>query len=167
MLLFGGGAPSTPRTRETVRLRPRPRLRARAKDRSLDRKLLSLRYDPKQHSTLLWPPVTCNDFCIRQELACYTAAYAQQEQQAAGTPTAAGNSGQPQNFNRFQRQQQRLSSTGSRNRGVAGGRPAGQRPEAAAVFGAAAAMQRSAAEQQPPASSRAAPGGGATGQSVK
>ena len=71
MLLFGGGAPSTPRTLPTMRLRPRPRLRARAKDRSLDRKLLSLRCDPEQYSTLLCPPVTCNHSCIRQELACY------------------------------------------------------------------------------------------------
>ena len=71
MLLFGGGAPSTPRTLATMRLRPRPRLRARARDRSLDRKLLSLRCDPEQYSTLLWPPVTCNHSCIRQELACY------------------------------------------------------------------------------------------------
>ena len=66
-----------------------------------------------------------------------TAVYAHPKQQAAATPTAAGNSGQPQNCtNRFQQQQQRLSCTGSRNsaelqpsRGVAGGRPAtpGQR----------------------------------------
>ena len=55
-----------------MRLRPRPRLRARAKDRFLDRKRLSLRCDPEQYSTLLWPLVKCNHSCIRQELACYT-----------------------------------------------------------------------------------------------
>ena len=55
-----------------MRLRPRPRLRARAKDRSMDRKPLSLRCDPEQYSTLLWPPVTCNHSYIRQELACYS-----------------------------------------------------------------------------------------------
>ena len=54
-----------------MRLRPLPRQRARAKDRSLDRKLLSLRRDSEQYSTLLWPLVTCNHSCIRQELACY------------------------------------------------------------------------------------------------
>ena len=70
VLLFGGGAPSTPRIRATMRLRARPRLRARAKDRSLDRKLLSLRCDPEQYSTLLWPPAMCNHSCIRQELGC-------------------------------------------------------------------------------------------------
>ena len=43
-----------------MHLRPRPRLRVRAKDRSLGRKLLSLRCDPEQYSTLLWPPVACN-----------------------------------------------------------------------------------------------------------
>ena len=56
-----------------------------------------------------------------------TAVYAQQEQQAAATETAAGNSGQPQNCtNRFQ--QQRLGGRNSRNsaelqpsRKVAGG----------------------------------------------
>ena len=72
MLLFGGGAPSTPLTLATMRLRPRLRLRARAKDRSLDRKLLSLKCDPEQYSTLLWPLVTCNHSCIKQEMACYT-----------------------------------------------------------------------------------------------
>ena len=71
-----GRCPSTPRTLATMRLRPRPRLRARAKDRSLDRKLLFLRCDPEQYSTLLWPPVTCNHSWIRQELACYTGALA-------------------------------------------------------------------------------------------
>ena len=55
-----------------MRLRPRLRLRARAKDRSMDRKPLSLRCDPEQYSTLLWPPAMCNHSCIRQELACYT-----------------------------------------------------------------------------------------------
>ena len=76
MLLFGEGAPSTPRALATMRLRPRPRLRARAKDRSFNRKLLFLRCDSEQYSTLLWPPVTCNHSCIRQELACYTVASA-------------------------------------------------------------------------------------------
>ena len=73
MLLLGGDAPSTPRSLATMRLRRRLRLSARAKDRSLDRKLLSLRCDPEQYSTLLWPLVTCNHSCIRQELACYSA----------------------------------------------------------------------------------------------
>ena len=72
MLLFGGGAPSTPRARATMRLRPRPRLRARARDRSLDRNLLVLRCDPEQYSTLLWPLITYDHSCITQELACYT-----------------------------------------------------------------------------------------------
>ena len=58
-----------------MRLRPRPRLRARAKDRSMDRELLSLRCDPEQYSTLLWPPGMCNHSCIRRELAYYTACY--------------------------------------------------------------------------------------------
>ena len=54
-----------------MRVRPAPRLRARTRDRSLYRKLLSLRCDPGQYSTLLWPPAMCNRSCIRQELACY------------------------------------------------------------------------------------------------
>ena len=66
----------------TMRLRPRPRLRARAKDRSLGRKLLSLRCGPEQYSTLLWPPVTCNHSCIAQELACYVQCYTQLKQLA-------------------------------------------------------------------------------------
>ena len=37
----------------------------------MDRKPLSLRCDPEQYSTLLWPPAMCNHSCIRQELACY------------------------------------------------------------------------------------------------
>ena len=65
--LWGRCAQHSPHPR-----RPRPRLRARAKDRSMDRKLLSLRCDPEQSSTLLWPPVTCNHSCIWQELACYS-----------------------------------------------------------------------------------------------
>ena len=43
----------------------------RAKDRSMDRKPLSLRCDPEQYLALLWRAVTCNHSCIRQELACY------------------------------------------------------------------------------------------------
>ena len=38
----------------------------------MDRKPLSLRCDPEQYSTLLWPLFICNHYCIRQELACYT-----------------------------------------------------------------------------------------------
>ena len=38
----------------------------------MDRKLLSLRFDPELSSTLLWLPAMCNHSCIRQELACYT-----------------------------------------------------------------------------------------------
>ena len=38
----------------------------------MDRKPLSLRCDPEQYSTLLWPPAMRNHSCIRQELACYT-----------------------------------------------------------------------------------------------
>ena len=38
----------------------------------MDRKPLSLRCDPEQYSTLLWPPAMCNHSCIRQELACYS-----------------------------------------------------------------------------------------------
>ena len=63
---------STSRTLATMRLRPRFRLRAGAKDRSMDRKPLSLKCDPEQYSTLLWPPAMCNRSCIRQELACYS-----------------------------------------------------------------------------------------------
>ena len=40
----------------------------------MDGKPLSLRCDPEQYSTLLWPPATCNHSCIRQELACYSLA---------------------------------------------------------------------------------------------
>ena len=43
-----------------------------AEERSLERKLLSLRCDPEQYSTLLWLLVTCNRSCVRQELACYS-----------------------------------------------------------------------------------------------
>ena len=87
-----GRCPSTPRTLAIMRLlRPRPRLRAKAKDRSMDRKLLSLRCDPEQYSTLLWPPAMCNHSCIRQELAYYS--YLMQEwpytwQKAAKTDCA-------------------------------------------------------------------------------
>ena len=37
----------------------------------MDRKPLSLRCDPEQHSTLLWPSAMYNHSCIRQVLACY------------------------------------------------------------------------------------------------
>ena len=38
----------------------------------MDRKPPSLRCDPEQHSTLLWPPAVCNHSCIRQELNNYS-----------------------------------------------------------------------------------------------
>ena len=37
----------------------------------MDRKPLSLRCNPEQYSTLLWPPAMCNHSCIRQDLARY------------------------------------------------------------------------------------------------
>ena len=69
--LWGRCAQHSPHPRDYAPEAARPRLRARAKDRSLDRKLLSLRGDPEKYSTLLCPLVTCNHSWIRQEMACY------------------------------------------------------------------------------------------------